>query len=318
MTDKQTNKWLRRQFSGVGWMLVLYYALMTLTVSIMAAADMAGQFLQSLAGGIPGDFVDWERVNGNAWGYIAAILVGFAILDAWKGSRFRKREIFARESSMQPGVFFTLLCFCMGSQMANSLWITLLELIMNSFGKSIMPILENVAGDSDTFSMFLYASVLAPVWEELLFRGYVLRTLRPFGKRFAVLTSAVLFGLFHGNLLQTPYALLMGLVLGYVTVEHSIGWAVLLHMFNNLVLADLLTRFTANWSELAYGSLNMVLFGGSAVISLMILLKKRWEIKAYRAGEWIDRRCLKCFFTSGGVLVLIAWMCVNTVLVLLA
>ena len=219
---------------------------------------------------------------------------------------------------MRFGVFLTLLCFCMGAQMANSLWITLLELVMNPFGKSVMPILESVAGDSNTFSMFLYASVLAPVWEELLFRGYVLRTLRPFGKRFAILTSAVLFGLFHGNLLQTPYALLMGLVLGYVTVEYSIGWALLLHMFNNLVLADLLTRLTANWSEMAYGTLNMALFGGSAMLSVVILLKNRWKIKAYRSEEWIDRRCLKCFFTSGGVFVLTGLMCVNMVLILLA
>ena len=206
----------------------------------------------------------------------------------------------------------------MGAQMANTLWVTLLEAIMNSVGRSVMPVLEAVAGDTDTFSMFMYASILAPVWEEILFRGYVLRTLRPFGKRFAILASAILFGLFHGNLLQTPYALLMGLVLGYVTVEYSIGWAIALHMFNNLVLADLLTRLTANWSEMAYGTLNLILFGGSAVISVWILLRNRGEIRAYRGSDWIDRRCLKCFFTSGGILALTALACVNMILVLLA
>jgi membrane protease YdiL (CAAX protease family) len=206
----------------------------------------------------------------------------------------------------------------MGAQMVNSLWITLLEMLMNVFDKSVMPVLEAVAGDSDSFSLFLYASILAPIWEEILFRGYVLRTLRPFGKRFAILSSAFLFGLFHGNLLQTPYALLMGLVLGYVTVEYSIGWAVLLHMFNNLVLADLLTRLTANWSEMAYGTLNLILFGGSALVSLVVLLKKRREIRDYQNGEWIDRRCMKCFFTSGGVLALTGFMCVSIVLMLLA
>ena len=206
MTDKQINRWLRRRFSAVGWILLLYYGLMTLTTSITAVTDMAAQLLES--GGI---LLDWEKINGNAWGYIAALLVGFAIL-----------------------------------------------------------------------------------------------------------SSAILFGLFHGNLLQTPYALLMGLVLGYVTVEYSIGWAIALHMFNNLVLADLLTRLTANWSEMAYGTLNLILFGGSAVISVWILLRNRGEIRAYRGSDWIDRRCLKCFFTSGGILALTALACVNMILVLLA
>lgn len=318
MTDKQINRWLRRRFSAVGWLLLLYYGLMTLTVSITSAADIAAQWLQSFAAGILDLSVDWDKINANGWGYIAAIVVAFAILDCWKGSRFRKQEIFAKEKTMGFRTLLCFLCFCMGAQMINSLWITLLEVMMNSFGKSLMPILESVAGDSDTFSLFLYASVLAPVWEEVLFRGYVLRTLRPFGKRFAILTSAILFGLFHGNLLQTPYALVMGLVLGYVTVEYSIGWAVLLHMFNNLVLADLLTRLTANWTEMAYGALNLLLFGGSAVISMLILFKNRHQIRIYRASEWMDRRCLKCFFTNGGILAMSGLMLVNMVLIILA
>lgn len=311
MTDKQINRWLRRRFSAIGWMLILYYGLMTLLTSVTAAADAAIQSLWATAAGDFSGSLDWGRINSNAWGYIAAILVGFAILDAWKGSNFWKQEVLAKEAPMKGRTFLCMLCFCMGAQMVNSLWITLLELGLQPFGKSLMPILEAVAGDTDSFSMFLYASILAPVWEEILFRGYVLRTLRPFGKRFAVLGSALLFGLFHGNLLQTPYAVLMGLVLGYLTVEHSIHWAVLLHLFNNLVLADLLTRLTARWSELAFGTLNLVLFGGGALVSLVILIRNRAEIRTYRRSEWMDRRCIRCFLTAAGILAMTLLMCGN-------
>lgn len=311
MTDKQINRWLRRRFSAIGWMLILYYGLMTLLTSVTAAADAAIQSLWATAAGDFSGSLDWGRINSNAWGYIASILVGFAILDAWKGSNFWKQEVLAKEAPMKGRTFLCMLCFCMGAQMVNSLWITLLELGLQPFGKSLMPILEAVAGDTDSFSMFLYASILAPVWEEILFRGYVLRTLRPFGKRFAVLGSALLFGLFHGNLLQTPYAVLMGLVLGYLTVEHSIHWAVLLHLFNNLVLADLLTRLTARWSELAFGTLNLVLFGGGALVSLVILIRNRAEIRAYRRSEWMDRRCIRCFLTAAGILAMTLLMCGN-------
>jgi len=314
MTDKQINRWLRRRFSAVGWLLLLYYGLMTLLTSITAATDAAGQSLWAFAAGDFSGSIDWNRINSNAWGYIASIFVGFAVLDAWKGSGFRKQEVLAKEAPMKGRTFLCMLCFCMGAQMVNSLWISLLELLLAPFGKSVMPILESVSGDSDTFSMFLYASVLAPVWEEVLFRGYILRTFRPFGKRFAVWSSALLFGLFHGNLMQTPYAVLMGLVLGYVTVEHSLLWAILVHMFNNLVLADLLTRLTAQWPEMAYGMLNLVLFGGAALISLSILFKNRGAIRAYRKSEWMDRRCVRCFFTAPGILVLACFMCGNMLL----
>lgn len=297
MTDKQVNRWLRRQFSLVGWILVAYYGMMTLVAS-------AAMWLEEVKQMLPGQNFDLAAIYGNAWGYVLAVLMGLIILHAWKGGNYWREEIFAREDRMRPGVFFCMLLFCMGAQLVNSLWISVVEASLNVFGKSAMELLESVAGDSDTFSMFLYASILAPIGEEILFRGYVLRSLRPYGKRFAVLGSAVLFGLFHGNLLQTPYAILMGLVLGYVAVEYSVIWSIALHMFNNLVLADLLTRLTMNWSDLAYGALNLLLLGGSFLASLVILVRNRQQIRDYRKSEWIDRRCMKCCFTSGGVLVL--------------
>ena len=318
MTDKQVNAWLRRRFSTIGWLLLLFYGLMTALTSITAWVDMAKQFLLGMAAGDYRVDFDWNAINSNAWGYIAAMLVGFAVLDAWKGREYRERILFAKHAPMKGRTFLCLLIFCMGAQMASTFWITLLELLMAPLGKSVMPMLESVAGSSDTVSMFLYASVLAPVWEELLFRGWILRSLQPYGKRFSIVCSALLFGLFHGNLLQTPYAILMGLLFGYVTVEYSLVWAMALHMFNNFVLADLLTRLTAGWSEMACGTLNLVLFGGSAVVSVLILAANRSEICAYRNAEWIDRRCLKCFFTSPGIMIMTASMLFSMVVTLFA
>jgi len=318
MTDKQINKWLRRRFSQIGWVLLFLYGLMVLMANLMAFVDVAKQSLWSFAAGDFSGFINWDAINANGWGYIASIIVGFSLLDAWKGSTFWKQALTQREKPMRGSIFLCILILCMGAQMANSLWITLLELLLMPFGKSVMPVLESVAGSSDTFSMFLYASLLAPLWEELLFRGYVLRSLRPFGKRFAIWGSALLFGLFHGNLLQTPYAVLMGLLLGYVALEYSLVWAILLHMFNNLVLADLLTRITASWPEPAYGMLNLILFGGSALFSVILLVSSRRKIREYRTGEWMDRRCVKCFLTNAGILALAMLMCVNMVLVFCA
>ena len=137
MTDKQINRWLRRRFSAVGWILILYYSLVTFTTSLTMVVDTVCQMLASFPEGILDMAPDWDALNGNAWGYVAAMLVAFAILDAWKGRSFRKHEIFAKEAPMRFGTFLTMLIFCMGAQMANSLWITLLELTMNAFGKSV-------------------------------------------------------------------------------------------------------------------------------------------------------------------------------------
>ena len=317
MTDKQINKWLRHQFSPIGWVLLAYYGLINLFSLVAMFWEALRQVLKMDHRG-PFWFqqLDMDAIAGNAWGYITAIGVLFVILYAWKGSDYWRDEVFAKEKSMSAGVFFSLLCMCIGSQMVNSLWVSGLEFLYNLSDKSLMPMLEAVSGASDTFSMFLYASVLAPVAEELLFRGFVLRTLRPYGKRFAILGSAFLFGLFHGNLLQTPYAFLMGLVLGYVAAEYSIRWAMGLHLFNNFVLADLLTRLLSPMPEMMANMIQLILLGGCLAVSGVILLVKRGDIVAHIQSEWMDRRVLKCFFTSAGVVVMTVLMIVNILAVM--
>lgn len=317
MEEKQINKWLRRRFSVVGWTLTVYYLILNLLVTLAVALDAVSQMLWNRALGDFRSGVDLDAIMGNAWGYLLTIAVGLVILNAWKGPDYWKSEILVKEKSMTAGTFFCILSLCIGAQMVNSLWITLLEGILNRFDKSAMDILDSVSGGSNTFSMFLYASFLAPVSEEILFRGFVLRSLRPYGKRFAIFGSALLFGLFHGNLLQTPYAFLAGLLLGYMMVEYSIVWAAALHIFNNLVLADLLTRLTEALPEILQAMVNLLIFGGFAAVSVTILIVKRREIREYNRSEWMDRRCLKCFFTNSGILVLMAMMVLSMLWMLL-
>lgn len=311
MTDKQINKWLRRQFSPAGWLLVAYYVLMNLLCIVAMIWEAALQILQNGY-----ENLNLELLTQNAWGYIVAIFVALVILYGWKGPEYWQKEIFVREKKMRPSVFFGVMCLCMGSQMVNSLWIMGLEFLFSLSGKSLMPLLESVSGSSDSVSMFLYASILAPISEELLFRGFLLRSMRPYGKRFAILGSAFFFGLFHGNLLQTPYAFLMGLLLGYVAIEYSVSWAIVLHMFNNFVLADLLTRLTMRLPQLVGDLISLALLGGAMVLSVILLVAKRREIGEHIRGEWIDRRVLKCFFTCGGTIALTILMFLNILLML--
>ncbi len=316
MDEKYVNRFLRREFRVVGWLLAAYYGIMNILTVAAVFSDVLRQFLQSLSRGqFPGN-PDIHALMGNGWGYVATVAVGLLFLFCWKEDRFWKESVLASHGRMTVGVFAVLACLCMAAQLVNSLWIAGLELVMNQFDRSVMDILESVSGQSDTFSMFLYASILAPVSEELIFRGYILQTLRPYGKKFAIVLSAFLFGIFHGNLLQTPYAFLMGLVLGYVTVEYHIGWAVALHVFNNLVLADLLTRLTGGLSEQASEAVSLVLLGGAAIAAGVVLIVKRKRIGEYIRSDWMDRRCVKCFFTNSGVIVLMALMALNVLTVM--
>lgn len=87
------------------------------------------------------------------------------------------------------------------------------------------------------FCLVFISTVLTPAFvEEFICRGLILGSLRKFGDGFAIIVSAILFGLMHGNFQQIPFAFLVGLVLGFIVVKSGSLWvAVGVHAFNNFI-----------------------------------------------------------------------------------
>lgn len=94
----------------------------------------------------------------------------------------------------------------------------------------------NMTGDSfmKNIMQFIIIAVAPALCEEFLFRGIILGTLRKHGDNLAIFGSALLFGLMHGNLTQIPFAFMLGIAFGFITVKtNSMLPAILLHFFNN-------------------------------------------------------------------------------------
>lgn len=311
---KAMKKDLRRHLGVTGWTLVVYYLILNASVFLWMFAESLVKSMQHI---LSGDFgalgMGLHEASESAWGYFLAASVGLLILLLWKKPRFWREEIWARGKPMKFGTFMGILFVFLGGQFFSQLMLVIVELVLNVFDMTIVEGLEAMTMDLNNFSMFLYASLLAPVTEEILFRGLIQRSLMPFGKRFAILCSAIAFGLFHGSLIQTPFAFLVGLVLGYVAAEYSIAWAMLLHMINNLLIADSLTRLTSGLSEETAAIVIWVLMLLFAVSAGIILIRKRKDIRIWRQQEQINRTYLGCFFGSAGMIVFIVLMLVVTV-----
>ena len=83
---------------------------------------------------------------------------------------------------------------------------------------------------------FVCVSLFAPFFEEWLCRGMVLRGLLDRGVKpvWAILFSAVFFGLIHMNIWQMVPAILLGLIFGYVYYKtRSLKLTMLMHFANN-------------------------------------------------------------------------------------
>ena len=97
--------------------------------------------------------------------------------------------------------------------------------------------IENTFFGGKYFIVFLTSVCMAPILEELLFRGLIYKRLRNTCNSFvASIISSLAFGISHGNLVQFLYAFLAGMLLAYVYEKYKNLWApILFHLCANTI-----------------------------------------------------------------------------------
>ena len=319
------QKLLWRQGNIQGGALLIYKAIMIAAVVAAMLVSVISQLVQAIAANQPiideataELLLDMEAATEfSSWGYVPAVIIGLAAMMIWKKPFYFRDTLCQRGRAMTVGDFFALLSFFLSGQLIYQGLSAGAEWLANGIGFSVAPMLESVTGSSDSAQMFLYVCLLAPISEELLFRGLLLRSLEPWGKKFAIVTSAILFGLYHGHPLQAPFAFYIGLVLGYVTAEHNILWAMVLHMVNNLLLADSLPRIMASFPAGLETVVLWMIMIVSGIAALTITIVRWKDIQSYCRQEGIERWKWFRFWTSPCVLLLAASSVVDMVIVTL-
>lgn len=135
--------------------------------------------------------------------------------------------------------------------------------------------------NNDPWVLALYivnVAVIPPLVEELLFRGVALQSLRRFGDGFAVVVSAILFGVYHGNFIQMAFAFLCGLAMGYAVVRtNSLLPSILIHLINNAlsVVLEILTRFYGQKTAAHVDNILCIVLVALGIAALLLLFWKK-------------------------------------------
>lgn len=147
----------------------------------------------------------------------------------------QKINPFAAHKRVDPLSFLCLLGIGAAISVLANYVAYFVMLFFGLFGVQAPQTISEMDSSPLSLAFNLFSTALLPgLLEEMVFRGYLLTALRRYGDRFAVVVTAMLFGLLHGNVLQIPFAFFLGLVMGYlVVVTGNIWTAIALHMFNN-------------------------------------------------------------------------------------
>lgn len=233
--------------------------------------------IQGMNAGITGEtelvnYVVEKTMNGNYLLIVTAIATFYTLVIGviwYKGLRpktdFKLREVVNGKllaSMFLLGVALQLLI----SMCLNAVF----PLLPQNMSEEYEQLIESLVGGNVWLSL-LVTVVLAPLAEELLFRGVTLKKAQKIMPFLAAnVVQALLFGIYHGNLIQGTYAFVLGLILGF-TAEyfHSIWASILLHAFVN-GSAELLKLLPAQFTSTILGVVLLVILG---VVLLFVAAK---------------------------------------------
>lgn len=183
------------------------------------------------------DFFESMATNSELILYISALgtlvwILIFGIVYK-KGKKAAGKSLF--EGKIRTYRIVILACMGLGFQFLINSILTIALLVAPKAMESYQQVVE-MLGMGNSWISFLLIVVLAPIGEELVFRGVVMNYLKKnLSFMVANIIQALFFGIYHMNLVQGLYAFFLGLVLGWIVQKYgSIRESIILHMAVNL------------------------------------------------------------------------------------
>lgn len=193
--------------------------------------------------------------------YFCALPVFLAVTGGFR--TLFSRELFATREKMSGRAFLKSLTIMMFFTYVLNLLTQIVTTMLSAVKGSeiVNPVTSMLPSSVVEFVvLFLFSCVVAPVLEEILFRGLIIHGLKRFGDGMAIFGSALIFALFHGNLSQFFYTFAIGCIFGYIYLKTgTVKYSIYLHMLMNF-FGGILPSLAAN-SALIAAAYSLVTIG---------------------------------------------------------
>ncbi|QNO15617.1 CPBP family intramembrane metalloprotease [Alkalicella caledoniensis] len=112
----------------------------------------------------------------------------------------------------------------------------IMNALLSTIGELHVNPIDEIIDTKDFIVTLLVIAGSAGLCEEILFRGFIMRSYEGLGQWKAILLSGLFFGMFHFNLQNLLGPILLGIVIGYIVIRTNSLWmGIYAHMLNNAV-----------------------------------------------------------------------------------
>lgn len=275
--SRAASLWIGIGFAALAVMMNIIVSIIGIVIVLAIAAGTQGT----------GIFRDFNLIMEYSLKYayeLTAIYMIISFVIVFGVLKLRKIEILdeirMKKIALPLGfVFLLFIPFAYALSLITNHLLDLISKYITLPGLEAAAMITNM-NDSPLYLKFIVIAIIAPFFEEFLFRGVIQNELKKaFSIKFTIIFQAFLFGIYHLNITQGAYAFFLGLAFGYFAYLYNSVWAgIIMHMTIN-GSATVISHIYANQSsEVVAVSTNLLMiFIGivMAVIFGVILYRTR-------------------------------------------
>ena len=214
----------KKVFSKIGWVYTIFSAVVT--VAQMILLNAVYYYDPALL------TMEMQVLLSTGILYICGMLV---LTIGLKSTKIPTIAI--EKKKMTIGSFFKALLMSYSLLIITNLLGTLITTAIGMLkGSPIVNPVEELALNMDIPLLILFTVIGAPIFEELFFRKFLVDRTAQYGELVSVMISGFMFGLFHGNLSQFPYAFALGVFFAYIYLRTGkIRYTMIMHAVINFM-----------------------------------------------------------------------------------
>lgn len=302
----------KRYFSRFGWFAFTYFVLNSAIQTFIAV------IVARLAPTVYGHFLFRELLSIIP-SYCISLPIAYMIIRPLPSVNIIKEKM--KASHFLCGFCIAAALMTVGNYISN----IILTAVMLATGAVSSNPIEQMIESSPVWVTVLFVVIIAPILEEIMFRGIICKKLLILGEGYAIILPAAFFALCHGNFYQLFYAFTLGCFFSFIYVKTGkLVYSIIYHMVINLfgsVIAPLVLDFVDYENLLNEGItlnaeslLGLVVFLiydlvilGATIFGIVVIVKNR---KLFKPDTGLlpppEGRAISCVMLNSGIAAAIA------------
>lgn len=292
------KKKIRHNYNVIGAVLLVLYILINVICMVMYALFCPDVTYNEEGMAV---YSAKEMLIGGCIPAVMAIIVfiGYCVF-----SRYDPKELF-RTNNLNGGQTFRYVLIVLGCQQLSVICTMIISNVLYNNGLEVSGMNYEIEHTAAAYAVDLLGSViLAPIGEELIYRGVVLRCSAKISQRFAIFFSALIFGIMHGNPYQFVLGFLIGIPMAVITIKTgSLIPAIICHMSNNLIAS--IPMVIGYFNEDMTLAVNLIMLPIFLILGIVMLVSEisagRMKLPEYTSFH--KKRTLPILITSWSMIV---------------